>query len=167
MKKRLLAFTLSLILLAAATGSLTACGKKKSPREYLAAFAAAYPMPAGRFYNSEVGEEHAEYLPATLFDALFRRSEGDDDREDIRRAALFVGTSLTEIYEMGIFECPDKDCALEIIGCLETRLALLRSETCADASAARDAAILLFGRTVVYVVLPDNAKAVRTLERLF
>lgn len=155
------------LLLIALTLLLAGCQERASPAEYLSAFSSAYPMPPGRYYDSEAGEESDAYLPPAVFDALFVRSPGDDDREDLGRFALFLGTSLDEVYEMGIFECPDRDCAREVMGCLETRLALLRREERADAGAAKDANLLLFGRTVVYTVLPDNAKAARILERLF
>ena len=69
--------------------------------------------------------------------------------------------------ELGIFECPDRDAAAEIIGCLRARIDLCRAAGKTDTSAAADPTIALYGRTVVYTVLPDNEKAARVLSRLF
>lgn len=146
---------------------LLSCRAKRSPIETLEAFAAAYPLPAGRFYDSEADEGSDRYLPPVLFDAFFTRSPGDDDREDVQRFALFLGTSSSAVCEMGIFECPDRDAAGEIIGCLKARIALCRSERNADISATEDPTLTLYGKTVVYTLLPDNGKAARILSRLF
>ena len=146
---------------------LLSCRTKRSPIETLEAFAAAYPLPAGRFYDSEADEGRERYLPPVLFDAFFTRAPGDDDREDIQRFALFLGTSSSRVAEMGIFECPDRDAAAEIIGCLRARIDLCRAAGKTDTSAAADPTIALYGRTVVYTVLPDNEKAARVLSRLF
>ncbi len=147
--------------------ALLSCRAKRSPMEILDAFAAAYPLPAGRFYDSEADEGSERYLPPVLFDAFFTRSPGDDDREDVRRFALFLGTSSSCIAEMGIFECPDRDAAGEVIGCLRARIDLCRATHETDTSAALNPTIVLYGRTVVYTVLPDNEKAARVLSRLF
>lgn len=155
------------LLLALFCTPLTACRAKRSPMEMLEAFAAAYPLPAGRFYDSEADERSDRYLPPILFDAFFARAPGDDDREDVRRFALFLGTSSSFVAEMGIFECPDRDAAGEILGCLKTRIALCRREQETNTSAATDPTLTIYGKTVVYTILPDNEKAARVLSRLF
>ena len=162
--KKWICFCLLLALLCTA---LSGCRAKRTPMEMLEAFAAAYPLPAGRFYDSEAGEGSDRYLPPLLFDAFFTRSPGDDDREDVRRFALFLGTSSSFIAEMGIFECPDRDAAGEILGCLKTRIELCRSERRTDTSAAANPTLAIYGKTVVYTLLPDNEKAARVLSRLF
>lgn len=162
--KKWISILLCLVLLCPA---LLSCRARQSPIETLEAFAAAYPLPAGRFYDSEADEGSDRYLPPVLFDAFFSRAPGDDDREDVQRFALFLGTSSSCVAEMGIFECPDRDAAGEVIGCLRARIELCRNARGTDTSAALDPTIVLYGKTVAYTVLPDNQKAARVLSRLF
>lgn len=154
-----------LCLLVSLLAALPACGRAPSPIETLEAFAAAYPLPAGRLYDSEAEEGDPRYLSPTLFAAFLSRSPSDDDREDVRRFALFLGSSSSVISEMGIFECPDREAAEEVFGCLRTRIDLCRRGA-GGASVPDDPHLCIYGRTVVYTLLPDNAKAARVLSRL-
>ena len=155
------------LLCAALMLSCIACGEGKSPYEYLEDFSHLYPLPAGRMYDSEAGEGEETYLDPAIFTLLYGRDGWGDDREDIDRFSLFLGTSSTHIYEMGIFECYDRDGANEILGLVNTRLSLLiKSNVDADMSAVMGAQVAMFGKCVVYVVLPDNEKAMRVIERV-
>ncbi len=158
---------LLLLLLFGVTMGCVGCGEKKTPYEYLEEFSHLYPLPAGRIYDS-LAEEGAEtYLDPAIFALLYARDGWGDDREDIYRFSIFLGTSSTHIYEMGIFECYDGDGADEVLGLVNTRLSLLlKSGVEADMTAVTDAKVAMFGKTVVYVVLPDNEKAIRVLERV-
>ncbi len=166
MHRRAAAFTALVVVLAMCLGCLVGCGRTKSPWDAMREFAHLYPLPAGRMYDSTADISRAEYLPPELYAALYARPDQSDDREDVLRFALFLGTSPDYIYEMGVFECPDRDAAYEIVGIVRTRLAMLSSLEGADSSAVGDAAVMLFGSTVVYTVLPDNPKAARTWKRV-
>ena len=164
--KRMRVYLVLLLLFGVIVGCV-GCGEQVSPYEHLETFATLYPMPAGRYYDSTAEEHQNTYLDPAVFTLLYGRDTTGDDREDIRRFALFLGTSSTHVYEMGIFECYDRDGANEVLGLIETRLSLIASShTGADLTALADARLALFGKTVVYVVLPDNPKAIRVLERM-
>lgn len=152
-------------LLLSLLSPLPACGRRPAPIETLEAFAAAYPLPAGRLYDSEAEAGSPRYLSPTLAAAFLSRSPSDDDREDVRRFALFLGSSSSSISEMGVFECPDREAATEVFGCLRTRIDLCRRGAGA-AAVPDDPHLCIYGRTVIYTLLPDNAKAARVLSRL-
>ncbi len=146
--------------------SFASCGQDTAPQELLSDFASLHPLPAGHIYYSEAPTEDDAYLSPLLFNALYAGTDGDDDQEDVRRYAIFLGTSLTEINEMGIFECLDRDAAMEVAGMLRGRIKTLSDIKTADSSHTKNAVVAIFGATVVYTVLPDNPAAERTLSRL-
>lgn len=164
--KKAICLLLSVILLFLCTQTLSSCGRRVSAYETLLSFSHAYPMPAGLYYDSRAGEEQETYLSPDLFSLLFARADGGDDREDILEMALFLGSSPSCVAEMGIFYCPDRDAAYEVAGLVRGRLAMLEGTPLCDLSYLEGATVTLFGSTVVYTVLSDNEKALRTLSRL-
>ena len=165
--KRILSLILCSLVILALVCSLGACRARASAYEVLCAFSHRYPLPDGSFYDSLAHEEADTYLSPDLFSLLFSRPDGGDDREDILEMALFLGSSSLCVSEMGIFFCADRDAAYEVASLVRGRLNMLLDMPLADTSAAEDATVTLFGRVVVYTVLPDNEKALRTLKRLF
>ncbi len=157
---------IALIVCVGCAVSLVGCGGVQTPQEVMKEFASLYPMPPGRVYVSNAREGEAGYLPREVYTLLYGRESGGDDKEDVEEYAIFLGSSLTCVYEMGIFLCPDKDSAYEMLGTLEGRLATLRATPLTDTSATRDAFLGIYGRVVVYTVLPDNQKAAHVLGRL-
>ncbi len=145
---------------------ISGCNKQISPRTAMDIFATRYPLPAGRFYHSEADIYDETYLSDDAFCLLFARQDGDTDREDIQSFALFFGTSLTQVNEAGVFLCPDRDAAFEVVGMLRGRLDVIRRMNKADISHTEDAVITLYGKTVVYLVLPDNPAAARTMSHI-
>ncbi len=157
-------FTLILILILCLL--VTNCGGRLSPNDAITAFCARYPLPAGRIYHSDAEAYDDTYLSSARFDLLYAREDGGSDREDIQSFALFFGTSLTKVSEMGIFLCPDRDAAYEVAGMLHRRIDTVRRMSAADTSYAEDARVELYSNYVVYTVLPDNSAALRTLARI-
>ncbi len=155
-----------LFLLSATLLSFSGCGHKPSPAEAMQQFSARYTLPAGRIFLSGTQSHEDAYLSPERFDLLYARTDGDSDREDVQEYAVFLGTSLTEVSECGIFLCPDRDAAFEVVGMLNGRIDTVRRLSHVDASHAEDAVIELYGSIVVYVLLPDNAAAIRTLSRI-
>ncbi len=157
---------LSALLTISVTLSLFGCAENISPGDALSAFSERYPLPAGDIYHSEAQEYERGYLSPDAFNLLYARPDGDSDEEDIQGFALFLGTSLTEVNEMGIFRCPDRDAAYEVSGMLRGRLSMIRQTPAVNTDSASDAAIGIVGTTVYYLVLPDNPAAERTLLRI-
>lgn len=154
---------------------LSSCRNKKTPGEILSDFASAYPLPAGHVYDTTAPDTSDAYFPPELFRLLYARQDGGDDREDVLQCAVFLSTAMDRVAEAGVFVCPDRGAADEVMGMLTTRIRLLRDSapggaatdgSPADTSNAGDARIRLFGNRVVYVVLDDNEKAMRVFSRL-
>ncbi len=162
--KRLLCFILCLIVSCGLC--LTGCVSRPSPQDALTLFSAKHPLPDGRMYFSGSEPYSDTYLSPARFDLLYARPDGGTDREDIQGFALFFGSSPRVIYEMGIFSCLDRDAAFEVAGMLRGRVDIIRRMTEADTSYAEDAVIELYGSTVIYLILPDNPAAARTLARI-
>ncbi len=142
------------------------CKETPTPRHTMELFISRYPLPTGRIYYSDANEHEDTYLSGARFELLYARSGGGSDREDIQSFALFFGTSLSEVSEFGIFSCPDRDAAFEVVGMLQRRIDTIRRMTASDTSHAADARVELYGSTVVYTVLKNNTAAIRTLARI-
>lgn len=149
--------------------SLLSCGEKgASPREVYDAFAARYPLPPHLVFDSEAGQNDAEYLSDVDFNLLFGRADGSDDREDVASFILCLGSSGRVFYECGFFRCVNIAGAREVEG-----LCILRCETVrrmraeVDVSAAAEPVILRRGAWVFYFALPDNDLAEDVLRRVF
>ncbi len=164
MKKRLvsccLLFTLCVVPL------LASCGKELPSGEALAAFGQAYPLPAGTLYHSAARQGEEGYMDPRLFHWLYGREDGTNDREDVAEFSLFLGSSLSSVYETGVFISPDGDGAKEVMGMLHARIQMVKETPHVDASAAEGAFVAKYGKTVVYAILPDNPKAKRVWERI-
>lgn len=160
---------LSFLLLVGLLLSVSSCGRAgKTPRELYAAFAGKYSLPPHLLFDSEAGQNDDGYLSDADFNLLFGRADGSDDREDIAAFVLCLGASGTVFYECGFFRCESLAGAREVEG-----LCLLRCETVrrmraeVDVSAAADPVVLRRGTTVVYLALPDNARAEDVLHRVW
>ena len=145
--------------------SFWGCKEGASPYEMLQTFSTLYPLPDGTLYDSTAGVHEEGYFDPALFTLLYGRGEGDDDREDVARFALFFGSSPYYTYEIGIFECYDHDGTKEVLGFIETRKLLLSTSEEYKAVGS-EMQICLLGKRVVYVVLPDGEKAIRVIKRL-
>ena len=155
-----------IILLLLSSPFLSACGKTGTPSEILATFAERYPLPAGQFYDSSAQEGETGYFDPDLFGVIFGREDGGDDREDVATFSLFLGSSLTQACETGVFLCHDAESALEVVGMLKSRIDLVKRLAGADTAFCEGAFVRRYGKWVVYAILPDNPKAARTFDRL-
>ena len=157
---------LCIILLLLFSPHMSACKQTATPREILTLFCERYPLPAGQVYHSDAEAGEAGYFDPDLFAVLFGREDGGDDREDVVSFSLFLGSALTVACETGVFLCPDSESAAEVVGMLKNRIALVGASTVTDTSFCQDAFVSRYGKWVVYGILPDNPKAVRTFDRL-
>ena len=160
--RKLLLVCLVLVLLYSCFG----CGKAPSPYEVLQTLSTLYPLPDGIMYDSMAEVHEQGYFDPALFTLLYGRGEGDDDREDVARFALFFGSSPYYTYEIGIFECYDHDGIKEVLGFIETRKLLLSTYEEYQAVGS-EMQVCLIGKRVVYVVLPEGEKAMRVIKRLY
>ena len=164
MRKAVVCFLLLAFLL-----SFAGCGNDRiTPRALYDAFSERYPMMPHVLCDSEAGAGEDGYHSPADFTLLFGREDGSDDREDIAAFVLCLGASGTVFYECGFFRCESLAGAREVEG-----LCLLRCETVrrmraeVDVSAAADPVVLRRGTTVVYLALPDNARAEDVLRRVW
>ena len=160
---------LSILTVIVLVWSFSSCGGAgRSPRELYAAFSEKYPLPPHLLFDSEAGQNDDGYLSDADFNLLFGRADGSDDREDIAAFVLCLGASGTVFYECGFFRCESLSGAREVEG-----LCLLRCETVrrmraeVDVSAAADPVVVRRQTTVVYLALPDNARAEEVLRRVW
>ena len=144
------------------------CGRgETTPRAVYEAFAAKYPLPPHLTFDSEAGQNDAEYLSDKDFNLLFSRADGSDDREDITAFVLCLGASGRVFYECGFFRCVDLAGAREVEGlCLSRCETVRRMRAEVDVSAAQDPVVLRFGAWVFYFALPDNDRAEDVLRRV-
>ena len=149
--------------------SLPSCGgRERTPRELYDLFSSRYDLPPHLIFDSEAGQNDAEYLSDKDFNLLFSRADGSDDREDVASFLICLGASGTVFYECGFFRCVDRAGAREVEG-----LCILRCETVrrmraeVDVSAAEEPTVLRRGAWVFYFALPDNARAEDVLRRVF
>lgn len=164
MKIRTISFLLLFPLLLSAF-CLVSCGENVTPYEKLLSFGEKYPLPAGRMYDSTASTDEQTHLSPALLFALFGKE--NDQSEDILSFALFLGTSLSSPYEMGVVLSPDPEAAKEVCVLFSHRLSLLAASPRVDQTAQETAFVRQYGRWAVYVILPDNAKAERILDSLF
>ena len=164
MCRRALSFLLVFPLLFSAL-FLVSCRKSETPYQKLLSFGEKYQLPAGKIYHSAAQEGEAAYLDPLLLTALF--GEGADEREDIVSLALFLGSSLSAPYEMGIVLAPDPEAAKEVCGLFTHRLSVLSASPYVGNEAKAGAFVRQYGRWAVYAMLPDNPKAERVLDSLF
>lgn len=144
---------------------LPSCGDIPSPYDRLLAFSEVYPLPPGRLYDSQAQEGEDTYLDPMLFLSLY--GEAVDDREDIVSYALFLGTSLSHPWEVGVFLSPDREAAGEIVGMLHFRIQMVVSLSYGEGLTDNNTFIRQYGEWVVYGILPDAEKACRTFDRAF
>lgn len=164
MRTRALSFLLVFPLLFSAL-FLVSCRKSETPYQKLLSFGEKYPLPAGKIYDSTASEGEENTLDPLLLAALF--GDGTDEREDIVSFALFLGSSLSDPYEMGIVLAPDPEAARELCGLFTHRLNILSASPYVSEDAKAGAFIRQYGRWAVYAMLPDNPKAERVLDSLF
>ena len=163
MKKRI-ALVLVLLLVG---GMLTACVRSPQPDEVFFAFKERYALPGGKVYRTTASTFSDELLTHELFRQLYARPDGSDDFEDVESCVVWQGTSLDYVYEMGVFLCTDGDAARSVLLMCKNRLRLIRSlRNYTDTTAADTAVLLLRGRMVIFMVLPDNALAEKVIDRV-
>ena len=160
---------LSVLGLIVLIASVSSCGRgERTPRDLYAAFGAKYPLPPHLVFDSEAGQNDAEYLSDADFKLLFGRADGSDDREDVASFVICLGSSGRVFYECGFFRCVDLAGAREV-----ENLCLLRCDTVrrmraeVDVSAAVEPVVIRRGAWVFYFALPDNALAKDVLRRVF
>ncbi len=141
---------------------LCACSREPlpPPRAILDRMLTALPIGAGVIYDSTLPENHEQHLDPLLFEVLYARADGSDDREDIASAALFLGGSSAAHREIGIFACRGNDSAREVAALCRARAALLAEMSDSPPR------VLIYGETVILLAIPDPAPAVRLLDRL-
>ena len=163
MRKAAVCFLLLAILL-----SFAGCRNDRiTPRALYDAFSGRYPMMPHVLCDSEAKPGEDGYHSPADFTLLFGREDGSDDREDIVSYLLCLGASGTVFYELGFFRCVDRAAAREVEGlCLHRCESVRRMRGEVDVSASEDPLVLRYGTLVVYLALPDNARAEAVLSRL-
>lgn len=138
---------------------LPACAaQSRGADELLAAFAAGYgPMPAGQSYQSTAKEWEAGYLSPTLSDALYTEDNGENALSCCQSYAIFLSSAFAG-GEIGFFHCPGQEEAVRVAEMCRARLARVR-QTRPGAAFLQGACVLRYDKTVVLLMLPDNARA--------
>ncbi len=157
MRRLLCGLILLLVLL------LQACAGREAPtpREVCDRLAESGLLGAGVLYDSLASADDAAYLDPALLAALYARTDGSCDAEDIAAVALYLGSSAREHRELAVFACRGRDAAREVASLCRGRAALIAD---AVGTAPR---ILLYGETVVFLALPEPAEAEGLLDRIF
>ena len=156
-----------LCLLCAACLPLSACGREKTPSDIWAAFSLRYALPPGHTYDSTAPQTSEAYLSREMFAELYARADGTDDWEDFEQCVIWQGTAGTRVTEAAVFLCRDRERAERIALLCMRRLEMIRAlKSYTDTTCADTAVIRLYGRHVVFLVLPDNGKAAAVMDRM-
>lgn len=154
-------------LLCAACLPLSACGREKAPSDIWADFSLRYALPPGHTYDSTAPQTSEAYLSREMFAELYARADGSDDWEDFEQCVIWQGTAGTRVTEAAVFLCRDRERAERIALLCMRRLEMIRAlKSYTDTSCADTAVIRLYGRHVVFFVLPDNGKAAAVMDRI-
>ena len=166
-RKRIWAALMLLCLLCAACLPLSACGREKTPSDIWAAFSLRYALPPGHTYDSTAPQTSEAYLSREMFAELYARADGTDDWEDFEQCVIWQGTAGTRVTEAAVFLCRDRERAERIALLCMRRLEMIRAlKSYTDTTCADTAVIRLYGRHVVFLVLPDNGKAAAVMDRM-
>lgn len=166
-KRRSVCLLCLFALLFSLGGVLSSCGRVRPPDAVWADFAARYPLPPGKVYDSTAAEGEETYLSPEIFSQFNARPDGTDDREDVEQCIIWKGSAGDRVTEAAVFLCRDRERAERISLLCMRRLAMIRG-LCSytDTSCADTAVIRLHGRYVIFLVLPENDRAWNTMNRL-
>ena len=140
---------------------LTSCHKEESADLILRNFCGSYGLVAGRVYSTEEREGTEGYLEPQLLTTLY----GTDTRPFFQSAAVMLYADMDTLLECGVFVC--RGGAGRLYDILETeKLLSYRIRQIRLIFPEAQGQILRYGNSVVYTVLPDNARAERLFSRL-
>lgn len=161
MKQRYLALLLFFAVL------LPACTAQSRPAdELLNAFCTSYgTMPAGQTYRSTAAEWEEGYLSPALSDALYTEDNGENALSCCQSYAVFLVSSFAG-GEIGFFTCPGQEEAIRVAEMCRARLSRVKQSS-PGAAILQEACVLRYDKTVVLLMLPDNARAKAVCDALF
>ncbi len=145
---------------------LVSCGQGRglSPSAIFARFSSAYPLPAGKLYDSAASVGDAAYLPPRLFETLYLQ-EAEDAREDIDALVLYLAATREVWCELGIFLCADRSSAKEVAALVARRIREVERMQ-REYLLSGEAVLFIRGRYVILLALPDNEKGRRIIEKM-
>ncbi|MBO5788633.1 MAG: hypothetical protein J6R42_01670 [Clostridia bacterium] len=147
---------------------LTGCGASQSAKDIYLAFAQKYPLPAGHMFDSALPERNPDCFTYDQFHHAFALQDGSDGWAYIDHAVFWQNTTSQKIEEIAIFSCHDRGGAEAVAAICQNRMKLLCSmRHYVDVSATEGATITIYGKTVVCLVLRDNAKAKKIMDGIF
>ena len=146
---------------------LASCGKSESADAFFESFSESYALPWGMVYRKTEMASESDFLSPELFDTLYATAPDTDYYTEFTEGLVWLGASLERVCEMGVFVCADRESAEEIAFMCRARIELLSSlEEQTDVTATADARVSIYGKTVFYCALPDNAEAQHLARRL-
>lgn len=122
-------------------------------------------MPAGQAYVSDAAEWEEGYLSPALAEALFAQENGEDAFALCTEYAIFLSSSPTG-GEIAFLRTAGTDDAQRVADMCTTRIARVRRVT-PQAAILTDACVLREGRTVILLLMPDNARAKEICRELY
>ena len=142
---------------------LCSCAEREtpSPRKVCEKLAESGVLGDGILYDSRASADDESYLDSKLLGALYARSDGTYDAEDIASVAIYLGSSSREHRELAVFSCRGLDSAREVAALCRSRAAMIGE---AGGSEPR---ILIYGETVVFLAHPDPGRAERMLDAIY
>lgn len=137
----------------------SSCGRRGSAREKTEALASA--LGGGVVYAADVPEGEAGHVDEGLYLALFGEKPAG-----FSEFAVYLGASLDEARECGVFVAESAGDALTLLGVAKTRVALVEKN---ERTQGREpeSFIKQYGRTVVWGVFPSADLPLSLVESLF
>ena len=143
-----------------------ACGRETAaPRDLLEDFSKIYGnMPAGQVYLDSATEWETAMLSPTLADARFREDNGENAFSLCKEYAVFLASAHTG-GEIAFLRAAGQEDAIQIAEMCAARIARAR-RTIPESPILDGACVLRRGRTVVLLMMPDNAIAKSVCQKL-
>ena len=142
------------------------CGAETpAPLDLLENFSENYEnMPAGQVYFNGAEEWEAEALSPSLADALFREDNGENAFSLCKEYAIFLASSHTG-GEVAFLRAAGGEDATRVAEMCAARIARAR-RTVSGNPILDGACVLRRGRTVVLLMMPDNAAAKSICQKI-
>ena len=156
----------ALFVCAALLVSFASCGRATpAPRDLLEDFLRIYEnMPAGQAYFSGAEKWEAGTLSPSLADALFREDNGENAFSLCVEYALYLASSSTG-GEIAFLRAAGAEDATRVAEMCAARIARAR-RTIPESPILDGACVLRRGRTVVLLMMPDNARAKEACQKI-
>lgn len=152
---------------------LCSCGKEKTPKALFDDFSEKYgSLPSGVLYTGDAEEWEDGYMDFEDAESLYIRSDGTSEMNHVKEYAIYLGSSGKELCEAGIFLCGSHSEAKQVSKMCLRRLDMLSKIRASSGNEAislknlEGAFVRIYGKYVVYFVMPDSESAMRCIDRV-